>query len=88
MQGKTNFSAPVERPDLPSIIAEYYARRDGGDLTRARPDGTLEVIATYDRVNAELALFDKACSKGIVKLTGSFLNRSKPYDKSQTIRCL
>jgi hypothetical protein len=26
--------------------------------------------------------------KGIVKLTGGFLNRTKPYDKSQTIRDL
>jgi hypothetical protein len=27
-------------------------------------------------------------NEGIVKLTGGFLNRTKPYDKSQTIRCL
>jgi hypothetical protein len=31
-----------------------------------------------------LRLF-KVARKGIVKLTGGFLNRTKPYDKSQTI---
>jgi hypothetical protein len=64
-----NMNVPAERPDLPSLIAEYHARRDGGEITSIAFDGTVDVITTYDGVDAELAAFDKACSKMVVACT-------------------
>lgn len=69
MNAHSTFSAPAERPDLPSLIEEYYARRDGGEITTVKADGTLEVIATYEGVDAELAAFDKACSQMVMACT-------------------
>lgn len=66
---QTRYQAPAERPDLPTLIAEYRARRDGGEVTREAPDGMLEVVAKYRGVDAELAAFDKACSAMVMACT-------------------
>ncbi len=47
MNQHSSFKAPVERLDLPSHIAEFHAKRDGGEITREKPYGTLEVITTH-----------------------------------------
>jgi hypothetical protein len=58
-----------------------------GDSTFAFGDayttsGNATVIGGDDFIDVRLV------ENGIVKLTGGFLNRTKPYDKSQTIRGL
>lgn len=62
-------SAPATRISLPEIIAEYHARRDGGEITKERADGTLEVVTSFEGVDAELAAFDKACSQMVAACT-------------------
>ena len=62
-------SAPATRISLPEIIAEYHARRDGGEITKERANGTLEVVTRFDGVDAELAAFDKACSQMVAACT-------------------
>ena len=69
MNAFNTFTAPAERPDLPALIAEFYARRDGGEITKEKPDGTLEVVATFEGVDAQLGAFDKACSQMVTACT-------------------
>lgn len=69
MNAHSNFQTPAERPDLPSLIEEYRARRDGGEVTTISADGTVEVIAAYVGVDAELKAFDKACSAMVASCT-------------------
>lgn len=69
MDAYNTFNAPAERPDLSTLISEYIAKRDGGEITREKPNGALEIITTYEGVNAVLAAFDKACSQMVVACT-------------------
>lgn len=59
---QSNFSAPTVRISLRAVVQEYIARRDGGDVTRELPDGTLEVVESFDGIDKTLADFNKAKS--------------------------
>jgi hypothetical protein len=48
----------------------------------------MSVLRIFPRFFLTVEMTDLMSAKGIVKLTGSILNRTKPYDKSQTIRGL
>jgi Mrp family chromosome partitioning ATPase len=54
----------------------------------ANPKGGAGKTTSALLLASELASRGATVSIGIVKLTGVFLNRTKPYDKSQTIRGL
>ena len=86
-------------PQLPDWIAsgraktlENVAFRSGAALTvldQLISDPThgvpVKLLANRLALKAATAI---PTLEGIVKLTGVFLNRTKPYDKSQTIWCL
>ena len=77
---------PAELPRLGDLIEEYEAKVNGGQITRENPDGTVDVIAEYAGVEAEIAAFEKAktaltmnCRIGS-RYVGSFFNSDSSID--------
>jgi hypothetical protein len=48
----------------------------------------MSVLRIFPRFFLTVEMTDLMSAKGIVKLADGFFNRTKPYDKSQTIRGL
>ena len=46
MNTRETFQVPASQQSISDLIAEYEAKRDGGDITKEADDGTLEVIAS------------------------------------------
>lgn len=57
-----NVHVPAAQISISDLIAEYDAKVNGGEITRTNPDGTLDVTHEYVGVDAEIAIFDQACS--------------------------
>jgi hypothetical protein len=74
------------------LWAVPYERPEGLDFNGFRDcQGIFEFNAKISHCTVHLGVTQQklnSTQNGIVKLTGSILNRTKPYDKSQTIRGL
>jgi predicted RNA methylase len=51
---------PAEMPRFDGLVQEYQAKAHGGQITRENRDGTIDVIAEYAGVAAEIAAFEAA----------------------------
>lgn len=83
---------PAQLPDLADFVAEYSARVNGGQIFRENRDGTVDVIAEYQGVDAEISTFEQArsnlearCSIGTHYL-GSIFTRAPTIDAKSVKR--